>query len=40
MNFLFTNMLKQFFIEFNWNETKDSYYWMKIHLTHDSKKVQ
>lgn len=40
MLFLFKNMMKQLFIELNWHETKDAYYWMKIHLTHDSKRVR
>lgn len=40
MSFLFANMFKQFFIEFNWHEVKDSYYWIKIHLSYDSKKVK
>lgn len=37
--FLFTGMLKSFFIDFDWHETKECFIFMKIHLTHDSKRV-
>lgn len=40
MRFLFKNMLIQFFVKFDWHETKESYIWMKIHLTYDSTKVE
>lgn len=40
VSWLFNNMLKQLFIEFNWHETKESYYWIMIHLTHDSNRVE
>jgi hypothetical protein len=36
---LFGNMIKQFILG-NWNESKDAYYWIKIHCTYESKKVK
>lgn len=40
VSFLFTNMMKQLFVKFNWHETKESYIWLKIHLMYDSHRVK
>lgn len=37
MRFLFLNMLNQLFIKFDYHEAKESYIWMKIHISYDSK---
>lgn len=38
ISWLFKNMIKQFFL-MNFHDAKESYYWIKIHLSYDSKKL-
>lgn len=39
IGWLFMNMMKNLFIKFNWREAKESYIWITIHLTMNSKRV-
>ena len=36
---LFRNMIKQF-LKGDFRESKEAYWWIKIHLSYDSKKVK
>lgn len=38
VKFLFHNMFKQFF-KGDLHESKEAYYWLKLHLTYDSKRI-
>jgi len=38
LRFLLINMIKQF-IKGNFHESKEAYYWIKIHLSYDSKRL-
>lgn len=39
LGFLARNLFKQAFIKFDWNEVVDTFFWIKIHLQYDSRKV-
>lgn len=39
MRFLFKNLFIQVFIKFDWHETKDTYFFIKLHLYCDSTYV-
>jgi len=36
---IFKNMVKQFFVECDWHETKESWYFLKLHLCYDHKRI-
>jgi hypothetical protein len=38
VNFLFVNMIKQF-VKGDFNESKEAFYFLRLHFTHDSQKV-
>ncbi|AEO93491.1 gp232 [Bacillus phage G] len=38
VRFLFFNMIKQFFL-LDFKESKEAWYFLKLHLTHDSNRV-
>lgn len=40
IRFLLKSLIIQFFIKHNWHETKDTYYWIKIHVMYDSERVE
>lgn len=39
VRFLFFNMIKQFF-KGDLHESREAYYWLKLHLTYDSKRIK
>lgn len=40
IRFLFKNLFVQALIKFNWHETKETCWWIRIHLSYDSERVE